>query len=250
MKASLPHGGEWIKSPNRRFEEPIIFVPFFGAKRTQLRRHVDLVGALGYDCIQFDVSFDRRWLLKKIPFSRSKKIGLKHLWSDEIEDVLNAVSGPKILFCFSNPSSSAIEALARRDKRDVNCVVFDSGPFLHFQKCTWNLLKYHYKIPLSLRLPALAVATAGWALDHESSLKADLKKLPTDLPLLSIRGWEDLIVPIFAIEAAFNSSPHLRPEVVSLPEVGHLEGLKNAPENYKNRVESFLSRFATPLKKN
>jgi pimeloyl-ACP methyl ester carboxylesterase len=250
----LPHNGTWYFSNLRKYRETIIFVPFFGGTKLQLQRHIQFVNALGFDAVAFEFSYDDRFLFKRPPLStRAGKLGLKHQWADEVEDILNSVLGAKIIYAFSNPSSSAIEALVRRPQRygktqncrDVRALICDSGPFVHLLSCSFRLMKYDRHVLLPIRLPAAALSALLWAPDHEASLHRDLSELPPKFPILSIRGWKDKLVPIKAIEDAFVGHDQLQLEVLGLPEAGHLEGLKAFPEEYKPRVERFLERWAT-----
>ena len=88
---------------------------------------------------------------------------------------------------------------------------------------------------------------AVWSTGHESSLHHDLNLLPENFPILSIRGWKDRMVPLKAIEGAFEGHDQLGLEILSLPGAGHLKGLKDFPGEYIPRVTKFLNAKATPL---
>ena len=80
--------------------------------------------------------------------------------------------------------------------------------------------------------------------NHSNNMHKDLEDFPTDFPILSIRGWQDQLVPIRSIEKVFE--PHTQLDVSSLvlPEAGHVKGLKDFPELYQPAVEKFLKQYA------
>lgn len=47
--------GQLYKSANKKFNETVILVPFFGAERQNLRRHIEFLNELGYDCVAFEL---------------------------------------------------------------------------------------------------------------------------------------------------------------------------------------------------
>lgn len=214
-----------------------------------MRRHVEFVNSIGFDALTFNLSFHEKTWLKKIPISRNRKFGMRHIWGDEIEDVLNAAPGSKIIFAFSNPAAAAIDAIVRRNTRDIKALVTDSGPFAKMVRCSWNLLTHEYTVknPL-LRVPATALLSTFWGIDHTKCLHEDIANLPKNFPILSIRGWEDPLVPVSAIDEAYRDVQHLRYETLALPKAGHLNGLKDFSEDYKPKVKAFLERQGTPLK--
>ena len=82
---------------------------------------------LGFDCLIFEL-LDSIKNSPKHLISSSLQFGLKHVWADQIESILNSIPGDKILFSFSNPSASAIEVVAKRRGHDIKGLVCDSGP--------------------------------------------------------------------------------------------------------------------------
>lgn len=242
---NLPSGTQFFGAAEKKFEETVVMVPFFGGTRDQLRRHIEWLNETGYDVVAFDLKFE----LRNLPLSvTQKKLGLKYAWSDVIEGVLTSVGGPQLVFSFSSPSSSAliaVERLIQRRASNVKAIVFDGGPFKNVLSCNWNYMKFETKLPFAFQLPVAVLATAAWGLDHNQTLERSLKSLPEGFPILSIRGWNDPLVPPRAIDAAFETSKHLDLSILALPEGGHLNGLRNFPEEYKPRVEKFLRSFST-----
>lgn len=233
----------------RLFEETIVFVPFFFGKKEQLKKHAEMVTAMGFNCVTFTLSFQLPTVAKKIPYSKKHGWGLKHIWTEEITSVLDSISGNKIIFSFSNPTSSTLEAIAARDASDIKALVCDGGPFYDLWKCNWNFFTYEspFKLILPAKFGAGVYAYLLWTQNHEKELCRDLKKLPKNFPILSIRGWLDPLVPTSSIEKAFEKHKQLDLEVLNLPEGKHLDGLKNFPEVYTDHVGKFLSQVATKI---
>ena len=74
-----------------------------------------------------------------------------------------------------------------------------------------------------------------------------LAKLPAHFRILSVRGWKDKIVTPEMIDKVFEPHPHLDWVKLSLPQAGHLNGLKDFPEEYKGPVSSFLKELGTTI---
>lgn len=214
-----------------------------------MRRHVDFVNDLGYDAVTFHLSFNKHIWLTRTPISRTKEFGLRYIWGDEVEDVLNAVPGPKIVYAFSNPAAAAIDAVARRRAGDIRALITDSGPFIHMWRCSWNLLSQEYVVKNRLlRIPATTFLTALWGLRHTTNLHRDLLQLPKDFPVLSIRGWEDPLVPVECIDDAFAPAlHHLHYETLALPKAKHLNALKDFGDDFRPKVSRFLHKHSAPL---
>jgi hypothetical protein len=187
----LPSNGEYLETPLKKFAEPVILVPFFGAEKKSLRRHVEFLHELGYDCVVFDLRDDWREMYKNI-FSAEMQFGLKHSWTDQIEQILNEIPGRKIIYSFSNPTASAIEAIARRHAVDIAGMVCDSGPSANLRASMVNYFTYEEPIkPYPLRL-ALAAATAlSWHPRFQETIHEDLDSFTEHFRILSIRGWKD-----------------------------------------------------------
>lgn len=263
---SFPYEGRLFKSKDKKFEETILFVPFFNSEQRELARHVRLVNELGYDCLTFTLhktpailDFSQGWWtpLKKwreiqdtwkLPISSQMKFGLKHVYADQIENLLNLLPGKKIVYAFSNPGGAAIEALARRLCVDVTGAIFDSGPSGKFVASFLNLCKYEWK----LRSPPLRYVIApllsyAWSPYLHHDLAKELEAFPKGFKILSIRGWKDLLIPPDHIDAVFEPHPELDWRKLSLPEAGHLRGLRDFREEYVPAVTRFLAEVSTPL---
>ncbi len=223
----------------------IVFVHFFGGNQKMLKRHISLVNQNGYDAVGFDLSYDSRWQLKKLPASKYGNLGIRYLWADELESVLNQFAErSKIIYAFSNPCAAAIECTARREAKDIKAIICDSGPFLHMWTCSYNLISEHFKIKnIFAKSFFTGLIRYGWGINHEQNLKKDLQSLPDSFPVLSFRAWNDKLVPVKAIEDAFLEAPHLKLQIVNLTESGHLDGLKSEPQLYKDKLLDFLAKL-------
>ena len=246
--AVLINNGEMILSPDKKFAETIIFVPFFFGKKQQMRRHAEFVSSIGYDAVIFNLSYKWLKVIPKLRYSLKLGWGIKHVWTREITKILDTVPGDKILFTFSNPTTAALEATGLRKAKDVRGLICDGGPFFDLLKCNWNYFNHEAKIKNPFkRIGMNAYARAIWTIDHEKEIKRDLELLPKDFPILSIRGWLDPLVPVSCIEKAFEGHDHLDLEILNLPSGKHLDGLKNFPEIYKARVTDFLNSISTKI---
>lgn len=259
-----PYEGRLFKSRKKKFEETVIFVPFFGAVQRELARHVKLVNDLGYDAVTFDLEKTpaimdfsqgiltpfKKWReLKdnlKIPLNSKMKFGLKHVYADQIENILNLVPGNKIVYSFSNPSASAIEALARRHCVDIAGLICDSGPSGKFVDSFMNLAKIDWKINFwALRAALVPLLSFAWSPELHKDVEADLNQFPDGFKILSIRGWKDLVIPPDHIDAIFDPHTNLSWRKLSLPEAAHLTGLRDFRAEYAPAVEKFMQEIAS-----
>jgi pimeloyl-ACP methyl ester carboxylesterase len=249
----LPFDGELHTADSPKFKETIIFVHHFGGGKKTVLRHAAMVNEFGFNFVRFTLSFNQALPSKLLPINADLKFGARHLWCDQIESILNAVPGKKIIYSFSMPSNSALEAIARRHAKDVVGWICDGGPFLELPKCIWNLYENQYKIESRLMrgvYTALSLALYGFGFPKEAPLL--FSKLPADFPILSFRGEKDLLVPPSAINELFSlakrSKLELDLDAVLIKNGGHLDGLKLEPEFYRKTVEKFLRKVATPIK--
>jgi pimeloyl-ACP methyl ester carboxylesterase len=237
-----PHGGYFVSPAETKYAETVVFVHQWGGRRSQLRPHMNFVAELGFRSFTFNQSFHSVDRVRLEPGLLPEAIkGLRHVWAHEIQEVLDQIEGRKILYSFSLPSGAALVALGRRKARDVTAWICDGGPFLHLHRCYWNY--FTHQTPLKNPLLKEAAVLGSHFLFGAWNFKKDLRQafaaLPPEFPVLSIRGWQDPLVPVSAIEEVFELAKH-KPEVLSLPEGHHIDGLKNCPEEYKSRVGRFL----------
>ncbi|GIL16609.1 MAG: hypothetical protein BroJett040_03600 [Oligoflexia bacterium] len=243
-----PFGGELHISPDKKFSETVLIVPFYGAKKPSLARHVNFLAELGYDVVIFNLQREpRNWKLINHLFSSEMQLGLKHIWADQIQAMLNAIPGRKIVYAFSNPSASAIEAIARRNAYDIAGLVCDSGPSGDLFKSMIAYFTTEEPIRLSpLKLVASAATTLIWHPQFKIAFHEDLAKLPHHFRILSIRGWKDKIITVDQIDKVFEPHQHLDWQKLSLPQAAHLNGLKDFRAEYEKPVSEFLKEISTP----
>ena len=235
---SFSFNGELVPAAKKKHAETIVFVPFFDATRQQMQRHIKFVNALGYDCLIFDLKFK----VDQHLMSATSGFGLKHVWADQIEQILNELPGRKIIYAFSNPSASAIESIARRSASDVVGLICDSGPSGQLWASMVNYFKYEKPITfLPQRWFTALSGTLLWSPQFNSLLASDLEKLPKGFPILSIRGWLDPLITPDQIDLVFDPHPHLKCVRLSLPKAKHLNGLKDFRDEYELGVGQFLS---------
>ena len=245
--SELPYGAEWSRAPLKKFQETILFVPFYGAHKLALRRHAEFVNQLGYDCLLFDLK-DSPMKMMQFPFSAHGDFGLKHVWADQVERLLGEMPGQKIIYSFSNPSMSAFEAVARRWAADIKGMVCDGGPSGNLWASMVNFYKYEKPLrTFPLRAAAATVAALLWEPNFVSTLDKDLKLLPKGFRILSIRGWKDRLITPQMIDAAFEAHPQLDWQKLSIPQAGHLNGLKDFASEYTPAVEQFLQQISTSV---
>lgn len=244
----LSFGGVLHPADTKKFEETILLVPFFDGEKVNLKKHWEFLNELGFDAVVFDL-FHGPWKGGPLPLASDGSFGMKHVWADQIEQLLNEITGPKFVFSFSNPSASAIEAISRRNSVDIKGLVCDSGPSGKF----WNSMNSFFIHERPIRFPPLrwmaaTLSSAYWNPRMEASVHEDLETFPKRFPVLSIRGWRDPLVPPEAIDKVFEPHTQLDWRRVSLPEGRHLNGLRDFPNEYRPAVERFLREFSTPTK--
>ena len=268
----LPFDADFMPAANKRFQETIVFVHHFGGNKKSLAHHVEMVNALGYDAVRFDLMFSQINPAKHLPITANLKFGIRHVWSEQIEAILNSIPGRKILFSFSMPSNSVMMALAHRRAKDVSGWICDGGPFLQLSKCVWNLYEHHYAIQSKVVRGALTGASLVFlGTGFEKEAAGLMRTLPRGFRILSFRGLQDPLVPAEAIDEALlgkSTTPHtgasklvpsdksnfkndsahpLMIETHSFEEGGHLDGLKSFPAAYRDHCESFLKEIAKPV---
>jgi hypothetical protein len=244
----LPFQGEFFLARNKKFKELIFFVHFYEGSKKQLLRHIRLVNSLGFDAFAFQLSGTLQDLLDlNFPISPKGKFGTKHVYADQIEHLLNLIPGDKIMYTFSNPSASAIEAMARRGCTDTVAMICDSGPTGRFMPSAQKLFQHNYNMKSWALSWALApFLSVGWSPYFHFDLAADLKTFPDRFPILSIRGWKDELIPPQDIDVVFEPHQQLHWSKLSIPEAMHLKGLRDFKAEYTPGVERFLTSVATP----
>jgi hypothetical protein len=240
---SYPDEGELFKAKVKKSDTLIFFAHFFKGHKKTLRRHVELVNDLGYDAYVFNLQddFGEHYY---VPYSEtSEKFGMKHALADQIEEHLSELPEykSKIIFAFSNVAGSAIEAMVRRDEKDIVALICDSGPGASFVQSSFKLAQEQFEIKfLPFKILATPLVILGWSKGMNNDVPDDLQKLPKDFPVLSIRGWKDKLISPSSIDKIFEPCKNLNWTKLALPEAGHVSGLKEFPLEYRAGLESFL----------
>lgn len=238
-----PDQGELFKASKKKSDTLIFFVHFYHGHKKALKRHIQFVNDLGYDAYGFNLK-DEPSEHFGVPYSPiSKKFGLKHAMADQIEEHLDLLSEykEKVMFAFSNVAACAIEVMARRDDLGMQALICDSGPTMNFVDSAYKLYKFARPIKfLPLRLLATPLLAYGWSPELHKDIPKHLKKFPDGFPVLSIRGWKDPLMVPADIDKVFEPCDNLVWQKLSLPEAGHLTGLRDFPDEYKPAVEEFL----------
>ena len=243
----LPDEGEFFEAGVRKSETFIFFCHFFQGHKKALKRHIQFVNEQGFDAYAFnlqDSAKDHYW----VPYSdRSHKFGMKHALADQIEDHIDLVleKYPKrniVVFAFSNVAGCAIECMARRFQDwPLQGLICDSGPGSEFIYSSYKLAEHQIKIKsLAMRLLATPVVAFGWSPSFNKDIITDLNKFSDGFPVLSIRGWKDQLIAPKHIDKIFEQAPKLNWKKLSLTEAGHLNGLRDFPQDYKPQVAEFL----------
>lgn len=242
---NYPFDGELFPSKQKRFNELIFFVHFYEGSKTQLKRHIDLVNELGFDAFAFNLHSKSSFLIN--PISRKKIPGIKHIWADQIVDLLNLLPQKKIVFSFSNPSASAIEAMADRNNIDTVALICDSGPSDNFLGSAFHLFQHFKKDGLLSSLAKTIITPMIWSPFLHSDMHLHLEKFPKGFKILSIRGWKDDLIPPNHIDGTFERHANLDWKKLSLPKASHLNGLKDFRNDYIAGLKPFLEDVGTKL---
>lgn len=248
-----PQQGEYRKAEHKKSDVLVFFVHFFEGNKKLLSKHILLVNQLGFDTYAFNMDDKFKSLLHP-PLASNGKFGMKHVLAEQIETHLNLFPQKKLVFAFSNPSASAIEAIAHRNCSDIVGLICDSGPSGKFFESAINLFVkeqsiraewYNHRL-LKSKIAKWLMApgfTALWSPLLHKDVHADLAKFPDNFPVLSIRSGKDALIPPSHIDLIFNSHPKLDLQNLTLPEAEHLKGLKSSPEIYTRTLKKFLQQF-------
>lgn len=199
-----------------------------------------MVLKLGYDCFSFNLSHQELPSTKgPLPDFGPDRV---ELWANELRLSLDQLAGDKIIYSFSFPSNAVPALLSRGSHSDVKAWICDGGPFLDMFMCQWNLFTYGFPVPNPLKrftLTLLSYLVMRGPL-FASQVTRWLGAMDTNLPILSLRGDVDRVVPMKSIAKYFATNPDLNLTSIALKDVGHLDGLKHAPEFYKAQIVRFL----------
>lgn len=247
----LPFKGEVFVAEQKEYLETVVFIHQFGGNKRSLSRHVRLVNDIGFNAVVFNLQYHdamknpNQVILKHLPISADLHFGIRHIWQEQIELVLNSIPGNKIVYSFSMPTNSAFFAVANRKAEDIKGLVCDGGPFLQVPHCIWNLYERQFGIKSRLlRTAFTATSLALYGIGTERDLIDIAKKIPRGFPVLSIRGQADHLIPSDAIDEFFDELPSANVDRVIIDEAGHLEGLTINAMKYRQNLFPFLTRLS------
>lgn len=240
-----PHQGKINPAQNKKYHDLIFFVHSSEKDKEQIQQHIDLVNNFGFDAFTF-LAHDQLSVFN-LPITSEINFGFQHQVANQIEQLLNQLDGKKIIFSFSQSSSAAIEAIAHRAAYDVSALICDSGPAADVLSSAYNTIVHEKQLSTIERFIKLPLFSLMWNLSPESSLYTNLKNLPKDFKILSIRGWKDKLIPASQLDLIFEPHSHLDWRKLSLPRAEHQCGLKDSPDEYKSGLGKFLSEVATKI---
>lgn len=245
---SFPHEGEIFNPKEKKFEEIVVFIHWYGGHKKQLKRHIQFVNELGFRAFVFNLfpqPFKGSRALLKNP-----KIYFTTLLSKWSRQALEAVSyiqkEKKILFGFSFGCNVMTQIFSKIT--NVTAVVFDGGPFSGILENSWRYQSYQEPV----RNPFLrGLAVILWILfcgffSLKFKIHSTLRKWPSGLPVLSFRAVKDILVPPSSIDKVLRRHSQLDLTVALIPAVQHLQGMKFQPELYQKTLKEFLFKYSTP----
>ena len=205
----LSYDGEAFFAAQKKSLCSVVFVHFWGGTKSSVRRHIQFVNDLGFDAYAFQL-IAYSIPPSSSPISPNGRFGVKHVYADQITRILNEVPGRKIIYAFSNPGASAIEAIAQRNAVDISGLILDSGPANDLSQSYDRLLESGYGVhSRAKRWLLVKTTTAFWSPKFHRDIRTDLQKFPKNFPVLSLQGWQDEITPPGDIEENFILAPQL-----------------------------------------
>ena len=237
----LPYNGTRKSAVHKKSDLLIVLTYHFGGTQNSVDFHVKLFNELGYDCLTFDLgSYDN--LLRGKYLSRNGQFGIRHVWADQIEDILSLTDEPQIVFSQSVSGIPALNAIARRKCKNIHGFIGDGGPFLKFAKGMWNFYTYAYPTPLPIRPLAWFIGLIAFGVNIKSHTNNILKQLPKNFPILSLRAEKDRLITPTAIDQVFSKHNHIDVRTIYFKNSDHLKPLKDEPEKYKKALVQFLNK--------
>lgn len=244
---SFSFDGELFKAKQKKYQETVLLVPFFQGKKINLKRHIEWLNEIGYDCVFFDLKDEWHEVGFHL-FTKDKRFGMKHVWTEQIETMLSEIAGQKIIFSFSNPSASAIESIARCGGNNIAGFICDSGPSGSLNESMIRYFSVEKPIPFfPIKWAASWAVTLLWHPNFKKVIHQDLEKFPKGFRVLSIRGWKDPLITPQMIDQLFEPHSQIDWQKLSLPEAGHLNGLKDFRDQYIEPVARFLKEISSEI---
>lgn len=211
----------------------VVLIHYTFGNYKNLQRHIEMFNELGYPTATFDLkggNSDQANL--SWPF-------LYTTWITQVTNVLDSITGPKIVFSMSFPSYAGL--IASSVRTDIEKYICDGGPFTNIPQSIYRLYnqqgRFHNPLWRSI------VSLSGYLYlgpQVQLHLTKALERWPREIPILSLRGGKDLVVPPPIIDAVFAHHKNLRFSGFEITDAGHLDGLKRFPEIYTSKVREFL----------
>lgn len=224
-----------------------------GLTKSASLRQVALLHELGYHVVAFD---HRNHGLSGTDRSRH---GLAERYSNDITTAIEAahrawppIRHPLVVWGFSFSTFPTLHNL-RHPTTPISAIICDSGPGLELDTMLRGFLTGgHLPLPALVRrvvqrrsvveaFTSAAVTMLGtaWPPDPGSTAAGTT-------PMLFLTGATDEIVDPAQVQALASRYPHH--QLVPLP-AGHLDGIKQAPQEYAEAVTSFLGTSLTPYRR-
>lgn len=159
-------------------------------------------------------------------------------WSHFLVDQTNAET--IFLHGFSMGAATVLMASGEKLPEQVKGIIADSGYTTVLEELS-HQLKYLYKLPSFPIMQVTSVITnirAGYTFAEASAI-AGVEK--SRLPLFVIHGDQDHLVPTEMGEKIFEIAKSDK-ELWIVPGAGHTEAYTIAEEEYKNKLQAFLSK--------
>lgn len=231
----------WNKVARGAQKPVIVFIHHVGGSHRNLLKHIRFVNDLGFDAVSFDLSFHGGNPRVSVHWDFYRQ------WAKEIEAVCESIPRKKILYAFSRPTTCAVRytlKTIREKKTDIVALVGDSGPFLvplnDIKKMIFGIFSNEISLPKKLGFTSMMFLWDGVLQNQVRQDLLELSHLAPELPILSIRGLADELVPPRQIEEIFKETRFKNLNVFEIPGCGHLKGLRDFPDQYKAVVGQFL----------
>lgn len=234
-------------SDNKIYDPLIVFLHCFGGVPEQLKYHINFLNEAGFDVYTYPALFNGQNHWKHfVKQANELKNNAIEIWTQELENHLNELGTgrPKVIFSFSLPSAAAFLVSAQR--KDIQAIICDGGPFVQIIPISWRYLTHYQKIknPL-LKVYLTAIMTLVFqAFSIEKLLIKAFKQLPKNYPVLNFRALKDQQVSSQFIEDTLKPAGHINLQICHLKNADHLEGLKKAPELYTKTTLQFLKQVS------
>ena len=247
----------YYPAQNKKSHLLLVLLHCMGGHVLQLKRHIAFLNSLGFSIYTYPAFAHSTTILlpqsgdcplpeSLISTLRAGKNNIFEIWAEELNQHLDhlPVADPKVIFSFSLPSVSAFLSLSRRP--DIKALICDGGPFLNVHRCVYRLFAHYYQVPSPWLKMYFSVQMAWIFRDLFLGSLIQKIQVPSNFPILSLRGGRDQQVHPVDINLFFQKIK-TKPQVCVLKKSDHLKGLKAEPELYTQTVQQFLNRLQKRL---